>query len=186
MGKIGNIGSLEILATPATIDQINAIISAIFPTQNGEIAIGSTPIDGPVLNTLTAGTGISITNGPGTISISATGEGLAWVDVTVPTQQMAVDTGYISDDPTTQIDFILPRSAGIGDALIVLGKAAGGWKITYGAGQQIVVGISSSTATTGSISSTQPTDCIHLICSTASATAPIFTAISVQGNLSIT
>lgn len=49
--------------------------SALTPlgvASNGQIPIGSTGVD-PVLATLTAGAGITITNGPGSITVSATG-----------------------------------------------------------------------------------------------------------------
>ncbi len=46
-------------------------ISWTAPLTNGQILIGSTGVD-PVLNTITAGTGITVTNGAGTITVSTT------------------------------------------------------------------------------------------------------------------
>lgn len=50
-----------------------SVVSTAAPT-NGQILIGSTS-NNPVLSTLTAGSNISITNGPGSITISASGGG---------------------------------------------------------------------------------------------------------------
>jgi hypothetical protein len=151
---------------------------------NGQVVIGSTGAS-PVNSTLTAGTGISISNGAGSITISTAGSGLAWVDVTSGGQAMATNTGYIVDGGATLITFTLPTSATFGDSVTVIGKGVGGWKITYGTGQDIIVGSSTSTVTTGNVASTLQTDSLQLICTTASATAPIFSALSVQGNLTV-
>jgi hypothetical protein len=148
---------------------------------NGQVVIGSTGAS-PVASTLTAGTGISISNGAGSITISTAGSGLAWVDVTTGTEAMSANTGYIVDNGATLVTFTLPTSATFGDSVTVVGKSAGGWIITYAAGQSIIVGDVTSTA---SVASTLQTDCLHLICTTASATVPVFTALSVQGNVTI-
>lgn len=57
--------SLQIGNSSSTLTQLGV-------AGNGVIPIGSASSD-PVLNTLTAGTGISITNGPGSITIASTG-----------------------------------------------------------------------------------------------------------------
>ena len=64
---------------------------------NGQIPIGSTGAD-PVLATLTGGTGVSIVNGAGTITINASGGALTWTDVTGTTQAMAVNNGYTANN----------------------------------------------------------------------------------------
>jgi hypothetical protein len=149
---------------------------------NGQVLIGSTGA-APSASTLTAGTGVSITNAAGSITISTTGSGSSWVDVTTATQAMAVNTGYIVDN-ASGVTFTLPTSATFGDAVTVMGKQSG-WKIVYAAGQNIVVGDVSSTTSTGNVASTTATDCLSLICTTASVTAPIFSTRSVQGNVTI-
>lgn len=47
-------------------------LQSLGPMTNGQILIGSTAAQ-PVVNTITAGTGIAISNGAGTITVSATG-----------------------------------------------------------------------------------------------------------------
>jgi hypothetical protein len=54
-------------------------ISSLGIATNGELPIGSTGAN-PVLATLTAGSGINITNGAGSITIAATGSGIVTLD----------------------------------------------------------------------------------------------------------
>ena len=59
----------------------------------------------------------------------------------------------------------LPATSTFGDRISVMGSAAGGWTITQGAGQQIIVGSGLSTVgASGSISSTNQYDSIQLVC----------------------
>jgi hypothetical protein len=139
--------------------------------------------------TFQAGTGISLTNASGVsgnTTITATGGGLAWVDVTGTTQTMAVNTGYTADDGGSLITFTLPTSAAFGDTVIVQGKGSGLYKIVYGTGQNIIFGSVSSTATTGNVASNKASDQIQIRCSTASLTAPIFTVQNSQGTFAVT
>lgn len=139
--------------------------------------------------TFQAGTGITLTNASGVggnTTISATAGGIAWVDVTGPTQAMATNTGYTADDGGTLITFTLPTSANLGDVVIVQGKGTGLFEITYGTGQQIIFGTITSTATTGNVTSNKASDQIALRCSTASVTAPIFTVQNSQGTFAVT
>lgn len=57
-------------STVAVINNFGQIVSSNGPIQNGQVPIGRTN-NTPLLATLTAGSGISITNGPGSITISA-------------------------------------------------------------------------------------------------------------------
>lgn len=65
------LGAQTLHALPIGAGTSSAITWTAAPT-NGQILIGAAGLD-PVLTTLTAGTGISIANGSGTITISATG-----------------------------------------------------------------------------------------------------------------
>src|ERR1700722_9035817 len=64
---------------------------------NGQLPIGSAGAD-PVLAALTAGTGITITNGAGSITIAGSGGGLTWTDVTGTSQAMAINNGYTANN----------------------------------------------------------------------------------------
>lgn len=92
---------------------------------NGQLPIGSTGAD-PVLATLTAGTGISITNGAGTISISASGTTtLTYVSVNhaaSPYTVLSTDD-YIGADVTAGvITILLPNAPSTGRVFIVKDK----------------------------------------------------------------
>ena len=134
---------------------------------------------------ITGGTGVTITPGANTITISATATGFTWHDVTGGSATLAASNGYIADSASLTT-FTLPTNNAFGDTIQIVGKGTGLWKIVYGTGQNIVFGSSTSTTTTGNITSTNAGDCINLVCTTASATAPIFTVVSSIGSPSIT
>ncbi len=136
---------------------------------NGQLLIGSTGAD-PVAATLTAGPGISLASGAGSITISGTGSGIGWTEVTGTTQAITADSGYVANNAGV-VTFTLPATAGFGTAITILGKGAGGWAIAQNAGQNIQIGnLSSTTGVGGSIASTNRFDSIELICTTADTT----------------
>ena len=99
---------------------------------NGQLAIGSTGAD-PSAATLTAGTGVSITNGAGSITVNALGGGLTWTVVTGTTQAAAVNNGYIANNAGL-VTVTLPATSAVGDTVAVTGiNNATGWKIAQNA-----------------------------------------------------
>ena len=98
---------------------------------------------------------------------------------------LAAQNGYLADK-STLTTFTLPTNNAIGDTIQVVGKGSGGWTIVYAAGQNIIFGSSTTTTTTGALSSTNLHDCVTLVCTTASITAPIFQVTTAVGNLTIT
>lgn len=143
---------------------------------NGQLLIGSTSAS-PALGTLTAGTGVTITNGAASITVASSGAD-PWVDQTTATVTMAVNTGYTSDAGASLITFTLPATSAIGDWIEINGKAAGGWKIAQAAGQQIKVSPSATTSGVGgSLASANQLDCVTLRCITANT---IWTVVSQQ------
>lgn len=136
---------------------------------DGQVVIGSTA-GSPAAANLSAGPGVSISSGSNTITISSTGSGIGWNEVTGATQAMTADTGYVANRGTL-ITFTLPVTAAFGTLISVIGKGAGGWLIAQNAGQNIQVGSTSSTVGAGgSIASTNRFDSIDLICTTANTT----------------
>jgi hypothetical protein len=131
---------------------------------DGELLIGSTG-NPPVLATLTAGSGISITNGAGSITIDNTSTGLTWTEVTVagPTT-MVVNSGYITNNAGSVVELDLPATAAVGSMLRVTGIGAGGWQVNCGTGQTIHYGLLSTTTGTGSLASTETRDGITMVC----------------------
>lgn len=149
---------------------------------NGQIVIGSTA-GAPAAASLSAGPGISISGGSNTITISGTGSGIGWTEVTGTTQAMTADNGYVANNAGV-VTFTLPATAAFGTAINVLGKGAGGWAVAQNAGQSIRIGSATTTVGVGgSLASTNAFDSFELICTTANT---IWTAIGgVQGNLTI-
>lgn len=148
---------------------------------NGQLFIGSTGTF-PNPATLTAGANISIVNGPGSITISASGGGLTVNNVTGTSSGMAVNSLNIANNAAL-VTLTLPATAAIGDIIEVRGSGAGGWKIAQNAGQIIHVGSSASTAGVGgSVASTNRYDAINLTCVVANTE---FVSSGVQGILTI-
>lgn len=136
------------------------------PMTNGQLLIGSTG-GTPVPATLTGAGGISIVNAAGSITISGSGGGFSWTEVTGTTQSMAVNNGYIASN-ASQVVLTLPASAIIGDTIKVQGKGTGGWRVAQNAGQTIYFNsLISTTGTSGYIESTQRYNSVELVCITA-------------------
>lgn len=149
---------------------------------DGQLAIGSTGVD-PVAATLTAGTGISITNAAGSITINSVGAGFSWTDVTGTSQSMAVNSGYTANNGSL-VTLTLPSTAAYGSVIAVVGKGAGGWRVAQNANQLIHFGSAAATTTGvgGSLSSTNQYDVVYLLCTVANLE---FTVTNSIGNLTI-
>ena len=150
--------------------------------QDGELLIGVTG-GTPVPATLTAGPGISIAQSAGGVTISGTGSGIGWTEVTSTTKAMVSDNGYIANN-SSEVVFTLPTTAAVGAVINVVGKGSGGWKIEQNAGQSINIGDTASTSGTGgNVSSTNQHDSLQLLCVTADT---LWTAsVAPQGNINI-
>lgn len=151
-------------------------------TLNGQLLIGSTGVN-PAAATLTAGTGITITNAAGSITLASTGGGLTTVDETLvgPTT-MAVNTQYIADNGAL-VTLTLPAAAALGDTFRIIGKGAGGWLMAQQAGQTTHFGNVATTAGAGgSIASSNQWDGLTVVCVTANTTFAVYGA---QGNLTV-
>ena len=146
---------------------------------NGQIPIGSVGVN-PVIANITAGPGIAIANGPGSITVSALGAGFTWNEVVGVAQNMAVENGYIANN-VGLVTLTLPAVAAVGDEVAVVGKGTGGWLIAQNAGQVIhLLGTDTTPGAGGSLASTVRYDCLELICITANTDWVVRT---VMGNL---
>lgn len=150
---------------------------------NGQLAIGSTGAD-PSAATLTAGVGVSITNGAGSITIAATGGGFTWSVITAD-QTIAVGNGYICNKAGL-LTLTLPTSPAVGDMFSVTGiNTALGWKVGQNANQQIFIGTSSTTVGTGgSLASINIRDSITAVCVVAGSSA-VWNVIDSMGNITV-
>jgi hypothetical protein len=146
---------------------------------NGQVIIGSTTST-PTAATLTAGTGISITNGAGSITIAGTTNALTYNDVSGTSQAAVVNNGYVISN-SAQTTVTLPATAAEGSRVAVQGKGAAGWILAANTGQTIHLG-SSASSVAGSLTSTNLWDTVTVVCVTANTT---WAASSVIGNLTV-
>lgn len=181
---VGDTTTITVAGNPSTSTlTISAVGSGLISTITTPDSQVVHPVSGNI-NFLEAG-GITITGNDPTspdIKFTVTGGGISWVDVTGTTQQMAINTGYVSDNGSL-VTLTLPATAAFGDVVEVAGKGAGGWKIAQNAGQIIHCGQWSTTSGTGgSVASTNQYDGIMLLCVTANTT---FVMLNSVGNLTL-
>jgi hypothetical protein len=158
-------------------------IGNLGPLTNGQLVIGSTGAP-PVAGTLSAGSGVSISNGAGSITISATGGGLTWNDITGTSATASANNGYLADNGSL-VTITLPTTAAQFSVVAVAGgnSGSGGWKIAQNSGQQINFGTASTTSGVGgSLASTKQYDAVYLLCTTANTN---FVVLNSVGNITI-
>ena len=133
--------------------------------------------------TLIAGTGMTIVQNGSNITLSVSGSGTSWVDVTGTTQAMVSNTSYVPDN-SGLVTLTLPTSSSFGDVIDIVGKGSGGWTIAQGAGQKVIVGSSSTTTGVGgSVSSSNANDSLSIVCTIANTTWSVIGGP--QGNVTI-
>ncbi len=132
---------------------------------DGQLLIGDTGAD-PVAATLTAGTGVNITNAAGAITINSTGSGVEWNVITASgTHDLLADNGYISDTVATA-DYEFTTTPGdypVGSVVAVSGGEAPGWTITVPLGVTVLIGDITYTGAT-TISSNSDNDVLYFLC----------------------
>jgi hypothetical protein len=149
---------------------------------DGQVVIGSTA-GAPIGANITPGPGINIVNGANSITISAAGAGFAWQQILTPTQQLAVENGYINAR-AGGITYTLPATAALGDTIIILGFN-GATTVAQNANQQIfILNASTTVGVGGSIVSNNLGQSITLVCVVAGPNT-IWDAHPVTGNWAI-
>lgn len=126
-------------------------------SSNGSLLIGSGS-GAPISATLTAGSGISITNGANSITITATGAGFPWTD-TSGTVTASANNGYFITGTTTST---LPSSPSQGDVVKYIVDTTNILTITASPGQKIRMANNLS-ALAGTGVNTQRGDAVELI-----------------------
>lgn len=105
-----------------------------------------------------------------------------WNVVTSGPQAILANNGYIANSGSL-LTFTLPTSCPAGATFTIVGKGAGGWKITQASGQFIHVGNKvTTTGLAGYVSSTNQYDCITVTCVTTDLE---FTSYALQGLLDV-
>jgi len=102
---------------------------------NGQVIIGNTG-NPPAAANITPGAGISITNAANSITIAATGSGMAWSD-TSGTVTASINNGYFITATCTST---LPASPSEGDSVAYVVDTTNILTITANTGQKIRVG----------------------------------------------
>lgn len=155
-------------------------LDGIGPLTNGQLVIGSTGVKS-VAATLTAGDGVGITNGAGSITIAATGGGLPWSVETGAAVAAAIDSGYIANR-AGGVTFTLPTTAAVGSILRIC-SIQGLWTIAQNAGESIVFGAFTTTVGAGgSLVATNVGDTIEIVCTVADTTWAVLSSI---GNITV-
>lgn len=138
---------------------------------NGSLLIGSVGAT-PVIANLTAGSGISIANAAGAITITASPAG-NWTNVVSLTQLMVGGQNYVANNAAL-VAFTLPVLSNFGDEIRVVGKGLGAWNISTNAGQNIRHG---NVNTAISVDAQNQFDSISLICTVANTTWTAYASI---------
>lgn len=151
---------------------------------DGQLLIGAVAAPHIRAAQLQPGMGIAITNGAGSITVSAWGGGVSWTVETVDLSFTA-NKGIIANKAGL-LTVTLPATGAIGDILQITGiNTAVGWRIAQNANQRIHVGAVSSTVGIGGyVESTAIRDAVKLVCVVAGASTE-WQALSVIGNLTV-
>lgn len=132
---------------------------------------------------LVAGTGITIQQSGDNIEISSSSSASTWTEVTSTSVVMEVNSGYKANN-SSRVSLALPAASIFGQQISVVGFGAGGWRITQGTGQKIIIGsISSSVGTGGYVESENIHDSLTIVCMEDNLTWQCLGAP--QGNLTI-
>lgn len=143
---------------------------------DGQLLIGKTAGNTLEKATITAGNGISITNGSGTITVALSG-GVAW-DVTPKTTDFnaAVNVGYYCNLNTGGVPLVatLPATAAVGDTIGLRGMGTERYKALAAAGDTIQV-LSKITKAAGYIEAVEQFSEVILVCEVANSSWVAYT-----------
>lgn len=171
-----NTSGVSTVAMTISNAQVVTLANAL-PVGSGGLGSTSTPSNGqiPIGNgsnyaaaNITAGSGISITNGSGSITIAATSSAPSWVGISGTTQAASAGFGYVVQN-ASQTTITLPATAALGDIVTVQGLGAGGWVLAANTGQTIQVG-AVATSSGGTVTSNDQWDSIQVVCVVADTT----------------
>jgi len=177
----GGTGLTTITDHALVVGSGTSALTEIGPLTDGQIVVGSTGLD-PVATTLTAGTGISITNGAGSITVNATGGGVTWTNISA--NQALVPNNGVNCTGGAALSLSLPATSSVGDVIEIALDGSTSWTITQAANQQIRIGNQTTTlGAGGSLASTAQGDWIRLVCKTSNL---IWTCVGVIGNITVT
>lgn len=151
----------------ALVTSLTGVPTWLGPLTDGQVIIGSTAAI-PVAATLTAGTGISITNAAGSVTIAVSGGGFGVVPIAGTTQAAAVNTVYLAMN-AGQTVLTLPGTYAFGDTVSLIGSGAntGGWVVTAAGGDTIMYNGTATSAGGTITSSALAGQTVELVCDVA-------------------
>ncbi|MBF8264063.1 MAG: hypothetical protein HW387_1728 [Parachlamydiales bacterium] len=162
-GLAAKLGTQTTYALPYSTGATTAV-GWIGPLTSGQLLIGSGTT--PVAATLTAGTGISVANAAGGITI--TNVGLVWTSTAVSVNPVVANTGYVCTATSPTVVTLTLNTMVQYSLLEVAQRGTGQWKIAVSAtGKLIYLGNQVTTDTTGYLQSTADGDSVRLLCTTA-------------------
>jgi len=144
---------------------------------NGQVLVGVTGSD-PVLTTLTAGAGITISNGPGSITIGATLPVVVTWKIIMASQTLASNFGYLCTGGGNLL-LTLPAAGALGDIIEVVLDGSTSWTLLTQPGQTVRYG---NLLAATSIASTNQGDTVRMVCQSAAR----WNILSSLGNLTTT
>lgn len=183
--------STPITALTISSAQVVTLANAL-PVGSGGLGITTTPTNGqiPIGNgtnytaaTLTAGSGVSITNASGSVTIASSGGGTTW-SVISANQTIVAGQSYLVDTSGGAISLALPATATVGDYFRIYNlNSANQVTVTQGVGQRIRIASSLTTSGVGgSITTTNAGDSLEIVCTTANTN---FSVVSLIGNITV-
>lgn len=181
--------AIQVGAGTASLTQLGPVNQAVLTTGtsgipaltslagNGELIIGSTA-GAPAAATLTAGTGISITNGSNSITIACTGSVMAWTDEGLSFNAVSGNGYFITAVATAT----LPASPSQGDEIDFIVDTTSQLTIQANTGQIIRIGAAVSAAS-GMATNNARGDAVTLVYRSSDTT---WLAYSVIGTWTVT
>lgn len=136
-------------------------VATSYHTDDGNDAI-------PVANVLNIyGTGLATTTSAGnTVTINVPTSDFTWSVITVG-QVAVAQEGYFTNDAAV-VAVQLPATSAVGDTFQIAALSSGGWQVSQGVGQQIIIGTNATTIGLGGyLASSNIGDWITLVCCVA-------------------
>src|SRR6202030_2163279 len=151
----GGTGQTSLTAHSLLVGEGTSAITSLGAATNGQLPIGSTGAE-PVLATLTAGTGITVTNGPGSITIAASGSGVVETITGNTGGSISPAAGNINivtanatpvfagSGSTETLDFAAPGNLALGSSLSSVTTATQNTALGVGALSSLTTGTNNS------------------------------------------
>lgn len=131
---------------------------------------GSLTTSGAFASTFTMTNTTSVTF-PTSGTLATTAQAILNVNQNTSSVTLAPNTRYTINNGASLVTLTLPATAAVGDTYFIVGGSSGGWTVAQNSGQAIkIMGSTTTTGATGSLSSTGQYDCVTITCNTTNTT----------------